>query len=660
VTAATGFKRLGFLLAAAIIAGICLLTLMSWLVSTETVRMQVKEDIKAVTGLEPVMRGSISVRLFPSGSVSFDDVVLGDGSDRALTAERLTARLRLIPLLLGQVEIADIALEQPTITIDIAPGGRSNWSGLTETLAQANRPNARAGAAFSEIKINDGRIILRDREHDINETLDRVEMSLAWPSISNSFGATGHFMWRHELVDGSMTLSDFAAALSGAKTGLKLRIAGRPLKAAFDGSISMKPSLKIEGTLAADSPSLRQAMLWAGQKPLPGGGFGRFALKAQTNVVGGTIALTGVNVELDGNAAEGVLTFATDGRQTLQGTLAADTLDLTPYTSTVRLVTANHHEWSDGRLSLDGLTSFDVDLRLSAAKVVMANAKLGRTAIGANLRGGHLSVTVGESQAFGGVIKGSFAMANLETGIDLKSQLQFSGVDLEACLGQLFGMHRIEGKGNFAFALEGSGDSILALTQTLTGSASLTGRDGALVGMNVEQVLRRLERRPLSAGNEFRSGRTPYDKLSATIKIARGKITIDDVKMQGAAVRIGLAGSASVPARELDLKGTAELVSAAKAATNTAAADTTQVGTTDMAKTDATFSLPFIVQGSWDDPIVLPDPDILIRRSDATAPLLNAVRDRGLREAVRPALERLLGVGKPAATTADAPAQPQQ
>jgi AsmA protein len=247
-------------------------------------------------------------------------------------------------------------------------------------------------------------------------------------------------------------------------------------------------------------------------------------------------------------------------------------------------------------------------------------------------------------------------MANLETGVDLKSHLQFSGVDLEACLGQLFGLRRIEGKGNFAFALEGSGDSILALTQTLTGSASLTGREGALVGMNVEQVLRRLERRPLSAGNEFRSGRTPYDKLSATIKIAQGKITIDDVKMQGAAVRIGLAGSASVPARELDLKGTAELIGAAKAATNTAAADTTQTGTTDMAKTDATFSLPFIVQGSWDDPIVLPDPDILIRRSDATAPLLNAVRDRGLREAVRPALERLLGVGKPAATTTDAPA----
>ena len=54
-------------------------------------------------------------------------------------------------------------------------------------------------------------------------------------------------------------------------------------------------------------------------------------------MVGGTIALSSVNLELDGNAAEGVLTFAADGRQTLQGTLAADELNLTPYLSTIRL-----------------------------------------------------------------------------------------------------------------------------------------------------------------------------------------------------------------------------------------------------------------------------------------------------------------------------------
>ena len=140
--------------------------------------------------------------------------------------------------------------------------------------------------------------------------------SWRWPGPRSrkSFAATGRFVWHDEPIDAAITLTDFAAALAGDRSGLKLRLAGAPFKLAFDGNWSTRPTLKIEGTLAADAPSLRDTLRWAGLKPLPGGGFGRFALKAKTNVSGGTIALSTVNVELDGNVAEGVLAFATDGR----------------------------------------------------------------------------------------------------------------------------------------------------------------------------------------------------------------------------------------------------------------------------------------------------------------------------------------------------------
>ena len=170
-----------------------------------------------------------------------------------------------------------------------------------------------------------------------------MELSLAWPSISRSFAATGRFAWHDEPIDVTIGLTDFVATLNGDRSGLKVRLAGTPFKFAFDGYISHRPTLKMEGTLAADAASLRDTLRWAGQQPLPGGGFGRFALKAQTNVVGGTIGLSGVNIELDGNSGEGVLTF--DGRQTLQGTLAAEGLDLSPYVSAVRLLTSGERGW---------------------------------------------------------------------------------------------------------------------------------------------------------------------------------------------------------------------------------------------------------------------------------------------------------------------------
>jgi AsmA protein len=217
--------------------------------------------------------------------------------------------------------------------------------------------------------------------------------------------------------------------------------------------------------------------------------------------------------------------------------------------------------------------------------------------------------------------------------------MQFADVDLDACLGELFGLRRLEGKGNLSFALEGAGDSVMALTRNLSGTVNLGAEHGALAGVNVEQVLRRLERRPLSPG-DYRSGRTPFDKLTVALKVANGAVTVADATVDGAAVRIAMAGSASIPTRELDLKGTAALLN----------------GPNEVA-----FELPFVVNGPWDSPLPLPDPASLIQRSGAAAPLLDAVRDRKTRDAVRSALDRLLGP-KPAAqaapTAAAAPAGP--
>ena len=88
--------------------------------------------------------------------------------------------------------------------------------------------------------------------------------------------------------------------------------------------------------------------------------------------------------------------------------------------------------------------------------------------------------------------------------------------------------------------------------------------------------------------------------------------------MRSAGVQLEIAGAASIPARDLDLKGVATLVS-------TPSSDR------------KSFELPFVVQGPWDDPLMLPDAQILIQRSGAAAPLLDALRGRNEREAVRPA-----------------------
>jgi AsmA protein len=639
VTVATGFKRLAIAISALVLLGVAALGAMALLIPVDTVREAATAEIRNVTGLDLVQRGDVSVSLFPTGSISFANVALGDDAEPALTADRLTARLRFFPLFVGRVEIADVVLVRPRINVSFGPDGRTNWTALVDTLARAFGPKANRpvdATAFTEIRVDGGTIAIKDATRGVSETFHNVELALAWPSISKSFAATGRFVWNGEPVDTAVTLSDFAAALAGDRSGLKLRLNGAPMKLAFEGTWSARPTLKIEGTITADAASLRDALRWAGLRPLTGGGFGRFALKAKTNVSGGTFAFSAVNIELDGNAAEGVLTYASDGRQTLQGTLAANDLDLTPYVAAIRLLTSSERDWDRVPISLDGLSGFDLDLRLSAARMTIVRAKLGRTAVGINLRGGKLAVTIGESQAFGGILKGSLGLAASDRGADFKSQLQFTDVDLENCLKELFNVRRIEGRGNMALDLEAAGPNMLALTRTLNGTADLTGRQGALLGLNIEQLLRRLERRPLSGTGDFRNGRTPFEKLTVSVKIAQGVANVENVQIEGSKVRLGLTGTASIPAREFDLTGVAALA------------------TTNPNDTQPSFELPFVVQGPWDDPILLPDTQALLQRSPVASPLLEAVKNRNTRDTVRSAIERLTGT-RPAAPPAAEP-----
>jgi AsmA protein len=207
--------------------------------------------------------------------------------------------------------------------------------------------------------------------------------------------------------------------------------------------------------------------------------------------------------------------------------------------------------------------------------------------------------------------------------------MQFTNVDLEQCLGELFGMRRIEGAGNLAFSVDSTGLNVQELANHLNGTIQVSARQGALTGLNVEQLMRRLQRSPLSGNGDFRGGRTPFDKLNVGLRVAQGVATVEDALLEGPSVRLAISGKTSIPERDLDLSGTADLIGNTSPDTN------------------VSFELPFSVQGPWDNPMILPDTRTLIQRSPATAPLLDALQDKKTRNAVQDAINRLTGSAAP-------------
>jgi AsmA protein len=648
VTPTRGLKPLilGVCLALAALGG--LIAAMPVFLRADAVRAAIQDEIRLATGLEPELGESSALSAFPSSAVNFYDISLraAKGEPPLLTAPKMTAQLRFLPLLLGRIDVAEVILTQPQVTIEFDDHGSSNWSAPLRTISHGLKPGSVSPArpvAFSEIRLVDGTIEVRDRARLKIETMVAVDASLAWPAISRSFGATGNFSWRGERIDATLSVADFHAALVGERSGIKVRVTSAPLKAAFDGHASYLPATKVDGLLSLDSVSLRNAVQWAGSQTLPGTGFERFSMKAQTSILGNTVALSNVNIDLDGNAAEGVLTLTGDKRKLLQGTLAAGVVDLTPYVRGVQWHDPHRNGWNQTPIALDGFGGIDFDVRLSSSQTLLGATRAGRSAIGATLRGGRLSVSIGELQTFGGVLRGQFGLGRTAGGADVKANLQFTDVDLDETLGTVFGIRRIEGRGDLQIALEGTGENVSALTHAVNGSATLRAERGALTGLNVEQMLRRLERRPLSGAGDFRSGRTQFERLDVKLKIAHGTIETERAELDGGSVRLAMDGTASIGDQNLNLKGVASLASAPR---------------------DARFELMFAVRGRWNDPIVVPDVQSLIQRSGAAAPLFDAARGGRAREAVRSAIEQMTSgadpaqaITPPAATSASQPAR---
>jgi AsmA protein len=144
LTMAQGIRRLGMPVAA--LLGVALIGLIatSWLINRDALQKAVEAQIRAVTGLDLVIKGSIDISVFPASYVSFHDVGLKGGgtSDPALHVDELTANLRLLPLLLRRFEISDVMMLRPTIQVVRDGDGESNWTPFVDTIARAMKPGA--------------------------------------------------------------------------------------------------------------------------------------------------------------------------------------------------------------------------------------------------------------------------------------------------------------------------------------------------------------------------------------------------------------------------------------------------------------------------------------------------------------------------------------
>ena len=113
-------------------------------------------------------------------------------------------------------------------------------------------------------------------------------------------------------------------------------------------------------------------------------------------------------------------------------------------------------------------------------------------------------------------------------GRDVKASVrgELVDADLGAAIAD-FSKAVMTGNGRAQFAVEASGGSPAAMVGSLTGTASLEAADGSILGVNLEEALRRSRRRPIDVERDMRAGGTAFDKIDASLALEDGRARVD-------------------------------------------------------------------------------------------------------------------------------------
>ena len=569
------------------------LLLAPYFVSQDEARLAAMRALRAATGVEPQIAGAVYLTVLPTPAVRIEEIRLSDGKRPDFAAAALHASVRLLPLLYGRVEIASLTFEHPYLSVEAVENGA-----IVVGLPM-RRAAGREQADLPEIRFEKGTVQFKGGGAGGGGPLTDVEAAVA--SSGAGVNATGSFRWRGQPATFSLSVGDLAALEGGNRSGLRLRVESEAIKLGFDGGVAYRNGIQADGVVAAETQSLRAVLSQlTAAPPVTRAGFGPFKLKGQLATAASSAALTKLTIELDGNRAEGGLTIKQSGERTVvQATLATDSADFTPYSGGFAMTDEEGRDWSREPIDLSGLGAFDLDMRFSASRVVVRKTELARVAATATLRNGAFALTVGDAQFHGGLLRGRATIGRGADGeADVRVEGSVTNFDLAPGLGALTNVQRLEGKGTLTLALQSRGGHMHALTRGLAGTVALDAAGGALSGINVEQMLQRLERNPLAAAPDFSGGRTAFERLNARLRVHDGTARVEDARVESGQMRLQLSGETSVAYRDFNLRGLATLLRAAATA-----------------KLEEPFEFPFTVRGPWDRPYLMPDPGALLQRS---------------------------------------------
>ncbi len=398
------------------------------------------------------------------------------------------------------------------------------------------------------------------------------------PNRRGTSTVKGSAIFKGQMVrfDGAWSLPEGKITQPVPRVALKVAISSNNLDASLDGRLGLLDGLKFQGTTEMKARRLRALARWFGLDVPASSNLRNATLTSPLEWSYGRLTFGKAVVVVDGSEGIGALSLRTNSeRPVIDGTLAFNVFDIKPHLEAMLQTAAVDKSGgpnsaqnvgpqnggsaivasvSGAGTSGAGLVSaFDVDLRLSAAKVILPNVESGRGAVTITSRQGRLLADVPELELEGGIATGQITLdTNAEIArLSLRGRLE--KVDPGRVFTAALKRNPLFGRANITIDGSGTGHELVDMISNFSGKGSFALIDGGRLGLDLKALAYAAQK--VNNVNWAASGKgsTNLDKLDARFLVSNGALSFETLIAKAGDTEFSGRGKIDVRGRLFDL-----------------------------------------------------------------------------------------------------------
>jgi len=604
----------------------------------------IEQKVAEATGRSFILGDEIDISVFPWVGVKLTNLHFGSGKGykqkNMVSVKNFEVRLKVMPLLSKKIEVKTFLLDSPQIYLEKLKNGNANWQGIgrtEKTTSQKEKKKEKSSTdqalpiealLVGNFSITNGQLTYVDQGTRLKKQISDLNLNLDNISLENPIGIA----FNAKIDDKPLSLKGTAGPI-GKNPGKGTVALDFVLKALGEMEIELKGSIidpiesqniDLEFNVLPFSPRKLFAAIDLDfpVKTKDPKALDKVSFKAHIKGNPSSISLSNAVVELDDSTLKFSASAKQFSRPDLKFDINLDKIDLDRYLPEPPAKDSSS-EKSESSAPVKQKTNYEplrklvLDGKIKAGEIKASGATVEDVDIHILAKNGIITIDPLDLSLYQGNLDSKLELNVQKNNPKTKVLIDAKGIQAGPLMKDVMEKELLEGTLKADIELAMRGEKPAMIKQTLTGKGELLFTDGAVIGIDLANMVRNVKTK-LGAGETLETKpRTDFAELKIPFTAKNGLVNTNGSSLLSPLIRVLVTGNANLVKEMLDLRVEPKFVATLKGQ-----GDTEQ---------RSGLMVPVLITGSFASPKIRPDLEGMIK-GDLTKEITNLKQGLGTKE----------------------------